>query len=89
MKSSSTGPRTTEQNAGVKETLCDVLPNPNRYLQTDKVADDDDDDEYDSDDDEQLDGTAPAVRSERPFDYVCNREAKQGLLFRNAQMVNP
>lgn len=80
---------TTDDRTKTTAALCEVLPNPNRYLQTDKVADDDDDDdEYDSDD-EQLEGTAPAVRSERPFDYVCNREAKQGLLFRNAQMVNP
>lgn len=67
-------------------------PNPNqhKYLQTKQVAFDDQDDE-DSDqdeDDDQLESTTPAVRSERPFNYVCNREEKQSLLFRNAQMVN-
>ena len=47
----------------------------------------DDDDEDSDQDDDHLEAETPAVQSQRPFNYVCNREEKQSLLFRNAQMV--
>lgn len=65
---------------------------PPKYLQTNQVAfdeeDEDSDQDDDDDDDDQLESTTPAVRSERPYSFVCNREEKQSIMFRNAQMVN-
>lgn len=72
-----------------KKSLPNTHPPIIKYLQTIKVAydEEEDSDQYDEDEDE-LETTTPAVRSERPFNYVSNREEKQSLMFRNAQMVN-
>lgn len=86
---------TRRRNCGMERTfLISHPPNP-KYLQAHKVAfvggggeEDSDQDDYDDEDDEELESTTPAVRSERPFNYVSNREEKQSLMFRNAQMVN-